>query len=243
LCLQRMALEAAQFVTGDEDILKKVVFSMMEILRGAPQDASSFLVALQTMELIEKVTGCADPYRAYRDRSTHTAQEIFPIMSDIVERSSNPLWDACWAAIAGNLMDAVTGTDSKLDGLCSLPDMPFAVNDFNKFRSTLIRAEKIVYLADNAGEVFFDRILAEKGTVSIDYFIKGFPFLNDALCEDVAPTLIGEVATIRAIPLIKPIVMGQEHVLNMYAKFFDLARKADLVVIKGQANYELFGSL
>jgi uncharacterized protein with ATP-grasp and redox domains len=101
------------------------------------------------------------------------------------------------------------------------------------------------FLGDNAGEVFFDRILvdrirAERGDMPIDYFIKGYPFLNDAQYEDVTPALMHEVADIKVIPLVKPIVMDQGYIVSMYKEFLSAARNAELVVIKGQANYELF---
>jgi uncharacterized protein with ATP-grasp and redox domains len=145
-------------------------------------------------------------------------------------------------------MDVIAASAPELFNMSSFLEKPFAVNHFDAFRLILQKAEKVVFLADNAGEVFFDRVLidgllAEKGDLRIDYFIKGFPFLNDALHEDTALAFIDRVATIRTVPLIKPIVMKQEYLDRMYAGFLDAARTADLVVVKGQANYELLMSL
>jgi uncharacterized protein with ATP-grasp and redox domains len=248
VCCQRVTLEAAQRVTQDEALLKTVVFRMMELLKTLPENVSSFLVGLKSMEIIEEVTGNSDPYKDFRKRSTKTARQLVPIVCDTVEESSDPLWEACRSAVTGNLMDVIPGTPPDLVNGYGFPEISFAVNHFDEFRSILQRTEKMVYLADNAGEVFFDRILIErilieKMNISIDYFVKGFPFLNDAQYEDIVPTLIDRVATIRTIPLIKPIVMNQEYLFEMYSEFLDAAQKADLIVVKGQANYELFESL
>lgn len=79
--------------------------------------------------------------------------------------------------------------------------------------------------------------------IPTDYFVKGFPFLNDAQYEDAFLAQIDRVATIRTVELIKPILLDPEYLYGMYADFLDAAQKADLIVIKGQANYELFMSL
>ena len=79
--------------------------------------------------------------------------------------------------------------------------------------------------------------------IPTDYFVKGFPFANDAQYEDAVLALIDQVATVKTIPLLKPIATDQKSLLALYADFLDAARQADLGLIKGQANYELFMSL
>ena len=85
--------------------------------------------------------------------------------------------------------------------------------------------------------------LLKEGTFASTILSRAFLFLNDARHEDAVLALIDQVATIRTVPLIKPIVMNQEYLHRMYVEFVDAAQTADLVVVKGQANYELFTSL
>jgi uncharacterized protein with ATP-grasp and redox domains len=249
VCSQRVALEAAQQVTNDETALKTVLLKMMDTIKGVvSQDVDSFLLGLRMMEIIDEVTGSGDPYKDFKRRSTRVAEQLVSTVRETVAKSPQPLWEACRAAVMGNLMDVIAASAPELFNMSSFLEKPFAVNHFDAFRLILHRAEKVVFLADNAGEVFFDRVLidrllAEKGDLRIDYFIKGFPFLNDALHEDAVLALIDQVAAIRTVPLIKPIVMNQEYLHRMYAGFLDAARSADLVVVKGQANYELFMSV
>lgn len=249
VCSQRVALEAAQYVTRNDAALKMVLLKMMDVLQDVvSKNVDSFLVGLKMMEIIEEVTGSADPYRDFRGRSTQAAEQLVSIIRETVEKGPDPLWDACRAAVTGNLMDVIAGVAPELAEVNSFLEIPFAVNHFDEFRSILQRSEKITYLSDNAGEVFFDRILIdririEKGDIPIDYFIKGFPFLSDAQYEDVLPALIDQVAAIRIVPFIKPVVMEQAYIHKMYAEFLDAARNADLIIIKGQANYELFAPL
>jgi len=244
ICCQRVALEAARQVTHDEADLRIVAFKTMEVLKAVPENADSFLVGLKVMQIIEEVTGNSDPYKEFKKRSNQMGEKLFPIVSEIVEKTPNPLWAACKAAAFGNIMDAIHSVSSNLadfDG--SFFETPLAVDHFNEFRSALRKARKMVYLADNAGEVFFDHILIQKVNIPTDYFVKGFPFANDALYEDAVLALIDQVATIRTVELIKPILLDPEYLYGMYTDFLDATQKADLIVIKGQANYELFMSL
>lgn len=241
VCCQRIALEAAKQVTKDESALKAVVLKTMEILKGIPQGVDSFLIGLKVMEIIEEVTGNSDPYGDFKKRTNQIGERLYSAVSKTVEKDVDPLWAACKAAVMGNLMDAINSTSSELPDVADwFLKKPFGVNHFNEFRSVLKKARKMVYLADNAGEVFFDRILIQKVNIPTDYFVKGFPFLNDAQYEDAFLAQIDRVATIKTIELIKPILLDPEYLCGMYADFLDAAQKADLIVIKGQANYELF---
>jgi uncharacterized protein with ATP-grasp and redox domains len=248
----RVNYEVTQLITEDERILEKVLLKTMETLKTAVlKKTGTFLVAIKSMEIIEEVTGNSDPCKDFKRRSTQIATKIMPTVIEIINKSSDALLIACKAAIMGNSMDIIAdlhaGVSPALHNICNLLHKPLAVNHFEKFKSSLEKAQKVVYLADNAGEVFFDRILikhilSEKKDISIEYFIKGFPFLNDAQYEDVIPARIEDLATIRVIPLVKPIIIDQEYAKSTYAAFLDAAQKADLIIVKGQANYELLES-
>ena len=244
ICCQRVALEAARLATSNQADLKVVVFKVMEVLKALPQDADSFLVGLKIMEIIQEVTGNSDPYKEYKKMSNQRGGKLFPIVSEMVEKNSNPLWAAWKVAAFGNIMDAIHSVSSNLaDFEGHFFEAPAAVDHFDEFLSILTKAHQAVYLADNAGEVFFDRILIQKMNIPTDYFVKDFPFANDAQYEDALLAGIDHVATIKKIPLLKPVVTDQQYLLALYAAFLNATREADLIVIKGQANYELFMSL
>jgi uncharacterized protein with ATP-grasp and redox domains len=94
---------------------------------------------------------------------------------------------------------------------------------------------RILYLADNAGEIVFDRLLIkalpmEKITVAV----RGAPVINDATLEDA------ETAGIRGI--VPVIVNGSDAPGTLVKECSDEFRRAfdhaDLIVSKGQGNYE-----
>jgi hypothetical protein len=62
----------------------------------------------------------------------------------------------------------------------------FAVNDLASLRQSLANAHSILYLADNAGETVFDRVLIENPEPPATYVAKVNPIINDATREDAA---------------------------------------------------------
>ena len=95
----------------------------------------------------------------------------------------------------------------------------------------------MLYLADNAGETVFDRVLVEALGVPVEYAVKGGPVLNDATREDAAAAGIPGCATVVDTGSDAP---GTTPALCS-AEFRARYAAAPLVIAKGQANYETLG--
>jgi uncharacterized protein with ATP-grasp and redox domains len=92
----------------------------------------------------------------------------------------------------------------------------------------------LLYLADNAGETVFDRVLIECIQVPVVYAVKGGPILNDATVEDAR---MAEVD--RSAELISTGSNAPGTILARCSKRFQrVFAKAALVIAKGQGNYE-----
>jgi len=95
-----------------------------------------------------------------------------------------------------------------------------------------------MYLADNAGEVVFDRLLIEELVEElgkqVNYVVRDKPVINDALIEDALFFGINRTA--------KVISSGSDApgTLLKYCspEFIRLYQKAELIISKGQGNYE-----
>ena len=108
------------------------------------------------------------------------------------------------------------------------------------FQQALNEAEEILYIADNTGEIIFDRLLIEQlpmGKVTV--VIKGSPVINDATREDA--TLAG---LHRIVEVIDNGSDGPGTILETCSQVFvDRFEKADLVIAKGQGNYETLSDI
>ena len=71
-----------------------------------------------------------------------------------------------------------------LNSIDNALDEPFA-GDIVAFKQAVESAQKILYLADNAGEIVFDRLLIEQlPTDRITAVVRGYPIINDVTMID-----------------------------------------------------------
>ena len=236
-CFVRQALEASKMATRNkakqEKTLRKVLSELGKTsLEGKiPSD-----IAHKVHLIIRKVTGNNDPYKRLKDEYNRKALGMYPELKRRVAKSKDRLLAATKLAIAGNIIDFGPGSEFDLEKTIEeVLIQDFAINHFNQFRKALQKSEKIVYLGDNAGEIVFDRILLEElKDKEITFVVKGGPIINDATLEDAKFACIDKIAEIKTISNGEP---GTGPKRNS-KKFINLLERADVVISKGQGNYE-----
>jgi len=112
-----------------------------------------------------------------------------PSLKELIKSSANPFETAVRLAIAGNIIDCGQGDyidEEKIKKTISqFLDQPVSKDVINDLKEEIEKASNILYLGDNAGEIFFDRLLIEelKG-YPITFVVRGAPTINDALRDD-----------------------------------------------------------
>ncbi len=110
---------------------------------------------------------------------------------------------------------------------------------FTNFERSLKKAEKIVMLGDNAGEIVFDRILIETikeiyPDKEIVYAVKDKPIINDVLIEDAKMCGMDKIAKVVSSGIARP-----GTIPRLCSKTFQRTLKqADVIISKGQGNFE-----
>jgi hypothetical protein len=237
-CLLRQTLEAARLTTDDETIHEQV---LRKVLRAASEmnlRKSPPLMAQRIHRLIRQMTGDNDPYRDIKDRFNYFALELYPELKERIERSREPLDTAIRLAIAGNIIDSgvnhhinETQVHNAIEHALTAP----LAGDPEQFREAVSEAKDILYLADNAGEIVFDRLLIEQMPLEkITLVVKGSPVINDACLADARTTGIAD--------LVEVIDNGSDAPGTILAacseEFKQRFESADLIIAKGQGNYE-----
>jgi len=112
---------------------------------------------------------------------------------------------------------------------------PFVINDFESFQSALTQSKStILYLGDNAGETVFDRVLIETLDRPVTYAVKAAPILNDATREDAISAGLDQIMEIIDNGSDAPGTLLDDCSSTFRERF----EKADLIIAKGQGNYE-----
>ncbi|MDY7010114.1 MAG: ARMT1-like domain-containing protein [Planctomycetota bacterium] len=237
-CFVRQALDAVRLVTDDELLHEQL---LREVLREAGEmdlRQSPPAMGRQIHRLIRDLTGQSDPYRQIKDRFNRLALDLYPELERRLQSSADPMDTAIRLAIAGNIIDF--GVNSNLDethvheAIEQALTTPFD-GDVKEFAAALSDAEDILFLADNAGEIVFDRLLLRQMPLEkVTVVVKGSPVINDATMVDAEATGITDMADV--------IDNGSDApgtILNDCSESFrQRFDEADMVIAKGQGNYE-----
>lgn len=234
-CFLRQALSAARRAGASDDQQRLILLNTMEELHDMPTDTTPPQMAYRIHQRVRQQTNITDPYRQAKDEATQQALALYPQLKKMVTKATDPLEIALRIAIAGNIIDL--GVAESYDLKATLDRVlvqPFAINDLASLRTSLVKSSSILYLADNAGETVFDRVLIEALDHPVTYVVKAGPIINDAIREDAVTAGIDQVAVI--------IDNGSDAVGTLlgdcsegFRKHFD---QAELIIAKGQANYE-----
>ena len=163
-----------------------------------------------------------------------------------VSRSPTPLLTALKLAVAGNVIDF--GAYESFDLEKTIEDVlkrDFSIFDYKELKDSLSRAERVLYLVDNAGEIVFDRVLIEYlldrySLRGVDVVVKSRPVLNDAMLEDAIQTGLDRIDGVGIIE-IEP--YGREGLSRESPDFHRLMQSYDVIISKGQANYEYLNNM
>jgi uncharacterized protein with ATP-grasp and redox domains len=246
-CFYRQVARTLGYAGINGDLGLTITRKATQIIETASFEQAPARISTLLHRLIREATG-RDPYRRIKDEYTrialdqlHSVRKLTSAMS-ATSLSGSPdarLAGGVKAAIAGNIIDF--GIYERIDLDRSLREafqQPLPETPFHDFTLALNKARNILYLCDNAGEIVFDRPLIEairdRGK-DVTAAVKGVPVINDATMEDARAAGLHESAT-------RVIDNGNDGIGTLLelcsGRFLDAYRSADLIISKGQANYE-----
>ena len=168
----------------------------------------------------------------------------YPYMENKVRESEDHLRMAVQYAMVGNYIDfgALENVNedelkNQLDGAASIPvDTEILEN----FRNEILKAHRLVYFTDNCGEIVTDKLLISvlqgiNPDLDVTVIVRGKPVVNDATMEDARQVRMEEVAH-RIID--NGAGMPGNVIGAISPEAMDEVNEADLLVAKGQGNYE-----
>ena len=237
-CFARQAAEAVALAVEDDAQREILLRKLLHEIAAAEWKGSPPAMGQRIHRIIRREIGRRDPYQKIKQRMNQTAKSLLPSLRDAMSRQPDPREAAVRLAIAGNLLDSGAKTQIAAEDLAQHMNeiwTPPLRGDAADLFKAAEQAHCILYLTDNAGEIFFDRLLiellpAEKITV----FVRGKPVLNDATMEDAVAAGLPEIAPVFDNGSDAPGTILED----CSDEFRDWFERADLVIAKGQGNYE-----
>ncbi|MFA5271383.1 MAG: ARMT1-like domain-containing protein [Candidatus Omnitrophota bacterium] len=241
-CFFRQALEQARLFTGNEVIHKEIMNEVASLVPGFSLGLTPPEIAREMHKIFGKKFKGQDVYKTIKGQSNRRAMELYPKLKETVARSEDRLLTAVELAAVGNVIDyAAKNTLNIEEEIRKLLEGNFAVGqkgvfEYENFRKDLAKAKTVLYLADNAGEIVFDRVFIEElcDNRKVIFAVRDKPVINDALMEDAVFCGIDKIAQV-----ISSGVDAPGTVLKYCSdEFLNIFRQADLIISKGQGNYE-----
>jgi uncharacterized protein with ATP-grasp and redox domains len=236
-CILQQSLRMARMATSEKSVHEAVLREALQHVSELDLNRPPLLGQWMNRLILEK-TGQKDLYHLHKQQSNAHALALYPVWKQRILASPNPMESALKLAIAANCIDF------GIQGNLRVEQIPFELEKSYKaplrqnsteIFSVVRKAGEILYLADNAGELIFDRLLIELLLpAKITVVVKGGPALNDALREDAEASGLPEL-----VEVIDNGVDGAGTLLEVCSpEFRRRFEKADVVIAKGQANYE-----
>ena len=246
LCHLKRNTETA-LAMGGEEAATAFAKGLMQLYLDAPKEKGSPWFGPGVTALLEKYCGLrSDHFKEEKEMSNRFVMERLDAIRSRIDSAEDPLYAGMQMAVLGNYIDfsALRGEVSfeRLEEMLEKAGtIALDRQNYAKFCADLEKAKALLYITDNAGEIGFDRLLAEGiaaqyPDLQITFCVRGGPASNDATREDAAEVgirfpVVDNGCTVAGTEL--------ELLTPETRKIFETA---DVILSKGQANVEtLYG--
>ena len=237
-CLANLVRQAAELATDDPRLMVKAIDQGLKLLgREFSTGKTSIAVATLLHRVVRETTGNGDPYSRMKEAEVDMARSLRRGWQTNHEGS---LRNRIVLAVRGNNIDFFKDMKQIKEGL-RMP-VEFAIDNTLELEGRLENAKGILYLADNAGEVFFDLPLVERleDFAPVTYVVKDSPVQNDVTLDDLekfglAEELSRVITTGTDTPGVDMAMASEEFKTEFEA--------ADLVLAKGMGYWETLSEL
>jgi uncharacterized protein with ATP-grasp and redox domains len=237
-CLRRLIYQAANLATDDASLRQKATEEAVQLLDNEfSYNQVSLVIATKINRVVREMTHNPDPYREMKEREMTIARELYP---ELKSRYKEDLRGYLKLAAAANIIDFFREPDSIKEDIRKPAN--FAVDDSEWLEERLKEAGKVLYLADNAGELYFDLPLVNwmKQCTRVIYVVKPSPVQDDLTLEDMRKSgMEGEFGEVISTGIDSPGIVFSLASAQFKREF----ESADLIFAKGMGHYEALSEL
>lgn len=241
-CLLNRVYYEARLVTDDEDVISKCVEESLSILaENYPLKPVNAHLATRIHRRVYEILGVEDPYAEVKAKANEIGRQALSYAEKVVEKSDNPFKAAVIVSIVGNNFDyGVQGhsvrEDDFVEFLSRKIEEGLVIDHTDRLKE--LCSGNVVYLTDNAGEIFFDTILmkeVKKMAERLSVVVRGRAIISDATLKDARLAGVDRIAD-------EVLTNGKGAIgiimEELPAETAERLEEADIIIAKGMANYE-----
>ena len=237
-CLQRLIYQAADLATEDRSLKQRAIKEATKVLDNEFSCSQvSIMIATKIHKVVREITRNPDPYRAMKEKESRIARDSYP---ELRSRYKESLHGCLRLAAAANAIDFFRESNSIKEDIRKTVN--FALDDSERLEARLKKAGTVLYLADNAGELYFDLPIVNwmKRFARVTYVVKPSPVQNDLTLEDMRRSgMEGEFGKVMSTGVDSPGIVFSLASLQFKQEF----ESADLIFAKGMGHYEALSEL
>ncbi|MBE5966108.1 MAG: DUF89 family protein [Lachnospiraceae bacterium] len=240
-CVVNQAIRVADMIGIDkkEELLREV----FTYLSNMNFEATTPEIIGEIFDIIKIHTNNPDPYIETRKYYNTLFLKLLPEFERKIEQAESSFQLAMRYAIIGNIIDFNPIHNTLLkdiyDYFEKMEELELVIDDTQALMEDIANSKMLLYLGDNCGEICMDKLLLKKikelnPNIKLLFGVRGKPVVNDSIAEDAYFVGIDKYAEV--------LDNGDGSlgtVLHRTSPAFKEAyEKADVVIAKGQANYE-----
>ena len=236
-CIINQAYESSKkFASGNTELQLKIVKNICAEVEAVDINYTAPMFSSSMQKIIEEYLDIKNPYKKLKDKNIIIAEKFIPYIKTLIDRSADKLEMAIRTAIIGNAIDLGANPNFDIEfevSRITSGDIYFI--GYQKFKEDLKKAELILYIADNYEEALFDKFLITALLPkNVVFVVRSKPILNDITMEDAKKLEIEKLCKV----IESGSIIAGTDLNECTPEFLDLYRKADIVISKGQGNYE-----
>jgi uncharacterized protein with ATP-grasp and redox domains len=221
------------------DFMKQVLKEIID----TEYDRSSPIIDAKFFRIAKKELGIEDIYkeekRFFNDKLLSMEKEI----EEMLDGAEDRLFDSLKIASAGNIIDFSALSDIDINFVSEIIyetlGKYFDEGLFHRLKNELKNARSLLYLGDNTGEIVLDKIFIKEiarhyPQLKITFAVRGEAIFNDVTEEDAYYIGMDKHAHI----INNGADLPGTDLLEVSEEFRGSFDKADIVIAKGQGNYE-----
>ena len=220
----------------ENGLAEDFIFSIHELL-SENRDLINPKLATKVHRIAMEKLNNHDLYAYEKNAANEMLLSEYAHWRSFIDNSDSPFKTAAKLAVVGNIIDygAHSLKGDTIKQINSLNANQLTIDMTEELETEIKKADSILYLGDNAGEIFFDRLLIE--TIkhpNVTFAVRGMPIINDVTFEDAAQVGIDTVCRVISNGYDAPSTLLE----SCSPEFIEAYTNSDLIISKGQGNFE-----
>lgn len=242
-CFMRMAVNEARLACPDDPALQHVIVKRWggELSR-LDLDQPPPAIARHLADLVHGLTGCGDLYAEDKRAANAWVLSLLPelkarLAAEATAPDGDPLGLALEFSIIGNYIDRGVDLEFDLEGEIAALERAGSLHALDEFKQLAVPGATVLILGDNTGEIVLDTLLVEelkRRGCEVVYAVRSRPVINDATMADAEAVGMTDLCRVVESGVDTPGTVLE----RCTPEFLALMRGADLVLGKGQGNFE-----